>query len=177
MVIIMLDYLVLYASESGNTRLVADEIFTSIKSPKKKLVNIREWNGRFDARTYFVGYWANRGSCSLEIIDLLSSLHHKNVALFGTCGLGNTNAYYEQIAESGALWLAADNTYLGSYFCQGKMHDCIKDKYEMLRERCGDDKVEMLLANFETAKSHPNRDDLMRANMFVDEIETKLKKA
>ncbi|MBQ4417470.1 MAG: flavodoxin, partial [Butyrivibrio sp.] len=83
----MSKFVVIYASETGNTRTVAQEIFSAIRSEDKEIVDIRSFNGRLDADVYFIGYWVNHLTCSIEIMDLLSSLHGKHVALFATCGL------------------------------------------------------------------------------------------
>ncbi|WP_044915291.1 flavodoxin family protein BilS [Butyrivibrio sp. WCE2006] len=164
----MLKYLVVYASETGNTKKIADEIFYAIPSDSKEEINVRRWNGRHDAETYFIGYWANRGTCSLEVIDLIMSLHGKNVAFFGTCGMGNDAAYYRQVENIGKVWLPDDNKYLGGYFCQGSMPIAIRERYQEMRGRINDDKIERMVAMFDEGISHPDRQDLLRAHVFAD---------
>ncbi len=164
----MLKYLVVYASETGNTKKIADEIFYALPSESKEEINIRSWNGKHDAETYFVGYWVNRGTCSLEIIDLISSLHRKNVAFFGTCGMGNDQEYYKQVEQIGTVWLPDENNFLGSYFCQGSMPRQIRDRYDELRGRCEDSKLDSMIAMFDVGQKHPDRQDLLKANVFTD---------
>ncbi|WP_051656549.1 flavodoxin family protein [Butyrivibrio sp. AE3004] len=164
----MLKYLVVYASETGNTKKIADEIFYALPSDSKEEINVRSWNGRHDAETYFIGYWANRGTCSLEVIDLIMSLHGKNVAFFGTCGMGNDTEYYRQMENIGLVWLANDNTYLGGYFCQGSMPPMIKERYEEKRGRIDDDTIDRMIAIFDEGQKHPDRQDLLKANVFAD---------
>jgi hypothetical protein len=166
----MLKYLVVYASETGNTKKIADEIFNALPSDSKEEINIRSWNGKHDAETYFIGYWINRGTCSLEIIDLITSLHGRNVAFFGTCGMGNDQEYYSQMEQIGTLWLSDDNNFLGSYFCQGSMPALIRERYEELRGRCEDSKIDSMIAMFDEGQKHPDRQDLLKANVFTDTI-------
>lgn len=161
-------YLVVYASETGNTKKLADEIFYALPSDSKEEINVRSWNGRHDAETYFIGYWVNRGTCSLEVIDLITSLHGKNVAFFGTCGMGNDQDYYKSAESIATVWLPGDNTYLGSYFCQGSMHSAIRDRYEALRDKLGDSNVDRMIAIFDEGLKHPDMQDLLRANVFAD---------
>ncbi|MCR4902773.1 MAG: flavodoxin family protein [Butyrivibrio sp.] len=172
----MLDCLVVYASETGNTRMIAEEIYRALPTNSKKMINIRSWNGSHEAGTYFVGFWTNRGTCSMEIIDLLSSLHGKNVAFFGTCGMGNTPEYYDKIECNASVWLHDDNNFLGSYFCQGKMPMAVRDKYLSLRDRCNPEQISYMIRTFDEALSHPDRQDLLKANIFVDEVYRKLQK-
>lgn len=168
----MLKYLVIYASETGNTRLVAEEVYNSLPVSKKekRLVDVRTWHGEYDAETYLVGFWANRGSCSLEIIDLLSSLHNRNVALFGTCGMGAGDRYYDKLAQNARVWLSDTNHYLGHFFCQGKMPIEIRRKYESCRGKCDDAKIDQMLDYFDEAASHPNRQDFLHAHLFAEKI-------
>ncbi|WP_026503588.1 flavodoxin family protein BilS [Butyrivibrio sp. NC3005] len=168
----MLQYLVTYASETGNTKKIADEIYRTLPNFRKEILNIRQWNGQYDSETYFIGFWVNHGTCSLEIIDLLSSLHGKNIALFGTCGLGNTPEYYRKIEKSALTWLPDDNHFLGSYFCQGCMPQEIRQKYELCRGKCDETQLNLMIKAYEEAKFHPNRQDLLRANIFASEVIT-----
>ncbi|MCR5657199.1 MAG: flavodoxin family protein [Butyrivibrio sp.] len=164
----MLKYLVVYASETGNTKKIADEIFYALPSDSKEEINVRRWNGRHDAETYFIGFWANRGTCSLEIIDLIMSLHKKNVAFFGTCGLGNDQAYYKAIEQSAMVWLPEDNNFIGSYFCQGSMPPIIRERYEESRERFSQAQYDRMIAIMDEGLKHPDKQDLLRANVFTD---------
>lgn len=173
----MLDHLVIYASETGNTRKLAHEIYSSLPVPNsnKDIVDVRTWHGQADAETYFVGFWANRGSCSLEIIDLLSSLHEKNVVLFGTCGIGNTDDYYKSLEQNARVWLSSDNHFIGSYFCQGRMPDEVRRKYESCRGLCDDAKIDLMLSFYEDALTHPDRHDLLNVRLFTDKCLTSIK--
>lgn len=164
----MLKYLVVYASETGNTKKIADEIFYALPSDSKEELSIRSWNGRHDAETYFIGYWVNRGTCSLEIIDLITSLHGKNIGFFGTCGMGNDSAYYSSMENIGKVWLPSDNVFLGSFFCQGAMPVAIRERYESMRAKYGDEKIDRMIAIFDEGQKHPDKQDLLKAHVYAD---------
>ena len=171
----MLKYLVAYASETGNTQKIAEEIYKAIPDTRKEMINVRSFVGFHEAENYFIGYWANCGTCSMEIIDLLSSLHGKNVAIFGTCGLGNTDAYYKKLELAATTWLPSDNRVLGSYFCQGRMPVEFRQKYEAYRGRCSDEQLQIVIDAYDKAKAHPDRQDLLKANVFTCEMIKKIK--
>lgn len=166
----MLKNLVVYASETGNTKQLAEEIYISLPGSKKdkEIIDVRSWNGRLDAQNYFVGFWVNRGTCSLEIIDILSSLHEKNIALFATCGMGSSKSYYDTLEQNIKVWIPNDNNFLGSYFCLGKMPSFVRDKYESYRGKCDDTKIDLMLSYYEESLSHPDNQDLLKAHLFVD---------
>lgn len=94
----MLDYLVLYQSESGNTKKIAASIFSRLPGNSKDLIDIDTDKTIPEANVYFIGFCVHRGSCSMEVSDFLSDLSGKQIALFGTCGMGDSPEYYKDIA-------------------------------------------------------------------------------
>ena len=166
-------YLVVYASETGNTERVAKEIYLAIHSEEKELLQIRNWNGQSDGDIYFIGFWVNHSSCSIEIMDLLMSLHGKTVALFCTCGMGDSLAYHKLLENQILAFLPSDNRYMGAFFCRGKMSPEIRQNYNSFR---GDKAAtwEKLMQEYEASSTHPDNRDLLRANIFVDEVFRKI---
>ena len=90
--------IVIYSSQTGNTRKLATQIFAAIPGDSKDLKNIDEYREK-DAELYFVGFWVDRGDCDEKTVELLSGLHGKKIALFGTCGMGNDPAYYQKVID------------------------------------------------------------------------------
>ena len=64
--ILMLDYLVLYQSESGNTKKIAASIFSRLPGNSKDLIDIDTDKTIPEANVYFIGFCVHRGSCSLR---------------------------------------------------------------------------------------------------------------
>ncbi len=162
--------MVIYSSQTGNTKKIATEIFAAIPDPEKDLQNIQDWHHDLSADTFFVGFWNNRGSCPLEIINLLSELHGKRIALFGTCGLGNDPQYFHSIESNVKVWIPDDNTYLGCFMCQGKMPMKVRSRYESMRNEGNASKVDFLLHNFDEALLHPDDKDVADAKNFVKKV-------
>ncbi|MGL6201838.1 MAG: flavodoxin family protein BilS [Lachnospiraceae bacterium] len=167
----MLDYIVLYQSETGNTKKLATEIFASLPGMAKDLISIDEGKHIPEAKTYFVGFCVHHGTCTLEIGNLLSDLSAKNVALFGTCGISNCADYYKSIENSVSIWLEDDNAYLGAFICQGKMPLKIRQKFEkmMTKQGCDADKIKKQLQNFDEAMIHPTEEDVKNVREFAAE--------
>ena len=76
----MLDYLVLYQSESGNTKKIAASIFSRLPGNSKDLIDIDTDKTIPEANVYFIGFCVHRGSCSMEVSDFLSDLSGKQIA-------------------------------------------------------------------------------------------------
>jgi len=165
----MLEYMVLYQSETGNTKKLATEIFATLPGMAKDLICIDDQKNIPEAETYFVGFCVHHGTCSLEIGNFLSDLSNKNTALFGTCGIANCPEYFKSIENSVSIWLEDDNEYLGAFLCQGKMPLKIRQKFEsmMTRQGCDEAKIRKQLQNFDEAMIHPTEDDVANARTFA----------
>ena len=101
----MLEYLVLYDSESGNTKKIAAAIFSRLPGNSKDLIDINTDKTIPEARVYFIGFCVHRGTCSLRVSDFLGDLSGKAIALFGTCGMGDSPEYYKRIEQSVSAWI------------------------------------------------------------------------
>lgn len=173
----MLDYLVLYESETGNTKKIATEIFSVLPGMEKDLLCIDEHDTLPEAEVYFVGFCVHRGTCSMKLADFLSGLSGKKIALFGTCGAGNSASYYKKLENGARIWIEDDNTYLGGFFCQGRMPLSVRQKYESHLHHGSakeDQMIQQQLQNFDEAMIHPNQDDCTHARAFASECLKKL---
>lgn len=116
-----------------------------------------------EADVVFVGFWCDKGSCSPAVQHFLQGLVGKRVFLFGTCGFGESDEYFEQILDRVRAYLPADAQYIGGAMCQGKMGMGVKRRYEGMLEKDPENaQARMLIDNWNKAQSHPNEDDVSR---------------
>lgn len=164
---IFMQAMVIYSSCTGNTQKIATAIFSAIPGESKDMQKISEY-GEKDADVYFVGFWTDKGNCDTGVANVLSGFHGKRVALFGTCGMGADEAYYDRIEKNVKQWLPADNTYMGAFLCQGKMPMQVRNRYESMldggEQEAG---VRMMIRNFDEALLHPDRMDEEAAARFA----------
>lgn len=163
-------YSVIYTSQTGNTQKLAMEIFAAIPDSSKDCCRTGEFTPEKDAGVYFVGFWTDRGTCSMEVIDFLGGLHGKKIALFGTCGMGANQEYYHKIEEQVKVFIPEDNEYLGAFLCQGKMPIQVRNKYKAMENESNAAQMEMMLQNFDEALLHPDQADFDRARAFVRSV-------
>lgn len=166
----MLDYLVLYQSETGNTRKVAATIFSRLPGTSKDLIDITTNKTIPEAKVYFIGFCVHQGTCSITVSDFLESLSDKQIALFGTCGMREDIDYYAQIEKRVSAWIENDNTYLGTFLCQGRMPQCVRQKYEKMKNKDNSQRINMWLRNFDEALPHPDSLDMEHAKVFADKM-------
>ncbi|WP_313154124.1 flavodoxin family protein BilS [Lacrimispora sp.] len=164
-----MDYLVVYTSNTGNTQKVAMKIFKTLPGKSKDIVSLEELHGE-EADTYFVGFWNNRGTCKTEVLDFLSDLHGKRVALFGTCGLSGNKEYFKQVEKQVAVFLPDDNEYLGCFLCGGKMAPQILEKYRQMQAIHDTPQIRAMISAYEDGMLHPNEQDFKDAEKFVKSV-------
>lgn len=68
-----------------------------------------------------VGFWCDKGSCTEGVAKLLERMDGKRVFLFGTCGFGGSQEYFDQIIERVQEHLPQTAELAGAFMCQGKM--------------------------------------------------------
>ncbi len=164
-----MDYLVVYTSKTGNTQKVAMKIFEELPGKSKDIISLEEWQ-KEEADTYFVGFWNNRGTCKTEVIDFLSNLHGKRVALFGTCGLSSNREYFKQVEKQVAVFIPDDNEYLGCFLCGGKMAPQVLEKYRQIQAVNDSPQIRDMISAYEDAMLHPNEQDFQNACRFVESV-------
>lgn len=163
-----MNYSVVYATSTGNTKLLADNVAevlgkdcTYIGQPDEKSK---------EADVIFIGFWTDKGNCNEEIKKFISELENKKVFLFGSAGAGSED-YLNMVINNVKGELDGSCEVVGEFMCQGKMQQGVKVRYEhMLEEKPGDEEILRLIKNFEEALNHPNEDDLTRLKNKVKEV-------
>ncbi len=163
-----MNYLVIYSSRTGNTEKIAMEIFEALPGKSKDIQRVEEHSG--EAETYFVGFWNDKGICGGEIMDFLEGLHGKQVAIFGTCGMGEDPEYCRQVSKRVEALIPEDNRYLGSFLCSGKMVPQVLERYRMMQRQRDSVEIRRMIHSCEEAMLHPDSRDLANARTFVEEI-------
>lgn len=161
-------YLVVYTSKTGNTEKIAAEIFEALPGMSKDIQRVEEVRGNADL--YFVGFWNDKGTCSGSIMDFLSSIHGKKVALFGTCGMGGSKEYFKQVSKRVEALIPDDDEFLGSFICTGRMPPQVLERYKMMQERQDCPQLRRMIKAYEEGMLHPDEKDLEQAREFVETI-------
>ena len=158
-------YAVVYVSDTGNTKMIAEEIFVALPEGEKKIVDLKK-DAFPDADLYFIGFPVKYNYCSALITDILEYLNDKELAFFSTCGLSPTEEYKKMIFKNIQPWINESCTVRGYYLCQGKSVDSYKEslKYNDAVVR---DAFERMVSAGDT---HPDDRDLDSAFSFAENI-------
>lgn len=162
-----MSYSVVFSSKTGNTELIAKRIRKALGAEGCAYFGnpAAADDAARGAGVVFVGSWVDKGGATDDVRSFLRSLDGRSVFLFGTCGFGASDAYFNQVLERIRGDLPANCELVGSFMCQGKMPQAVRTRYEGMLAAAepgsADAKrAEMLIANFDMALAHPNTDDL-----------------
>ena len=64
-----------------------------------------------------------KGDCPIEVQELLKKVHNRQIALFGTCGFGQSQEYYDRIVENVNSGFRKTTAVWGTFALHGKDAD------------------------------------------------------
>ena len=159
-------YAVIYVSDTGNTKELAENIFVSLTGNDKVIADARKMTELPEAELYFIGFPVKNRTCGIEIMNVLEELDGVNIALFASCGLPANDKYKQYIENIIRPWINDDCRCLGFYLCQGKASEKFREWLEA-ETNYSSDELDRIV---EMASEHPNDDDIDKLYGFVDSV-------
>jgi flavodoxin I len=158
-------YAVVYSSRTGNTALLAQTIRDMCTRDACLYFGAPDAQA-LAAQTLFVGFWTDKGTCDEQTARFLEQLTDQRVFLFGTAGFGGAPEYFEQILSRVKAHMGQDVQLIGTYMCQGKMPQQVRDRYASMEDS---PRRTAMLQNFDQALGHPDAQDLARLKSAVEQ--------
>ena len=150
---------IIYDSLSGNTESLAKEIKSIKKNAYYEKINDKLIEELLEYDIYYIGSPIIKGMCTDKIKRLLQKIENKKIFLFITTGYKGEE-YYESLTRRILEIIPKSNQILGTFLCQGKMQDAVKERYiKLIQEHPEDKNLKVSLENFEQAKTHPDEND------------------
>lgn len=159
-------YAVIYHSQTGNTRKIAEEIYRNIPTEDKSLYEMKDLQTVPEADVYFIGFSVRNRTCGIETMNCLDKVKGGKVALFATCGFYPAEQYQKQLEHNMMVWLPENAAYLGMYLCQGKISESQANKLKQTMPEAEGHLEQM----FQEGACHPDMSDLANAAQFVAKI-------
>ena len=146
---------VVYSSHTGNTEMLAEEARKILECQECLYYGIPDEKAKKaaeEAELVFAGFWTDKGNCEEQMAEFLESLNGKQVVLFGTAGFGQSQEYFDRILVNVKGHLNESNT--------------VRKRYEAMQEK-EPERAGQLIANFDQALEHPNREDLENFRAYL----------
>lgn len=159
-------YAIVFSSQTGNTKQLAEAVSSVL--PQADLCFFGSPSREARRQSVFSRLLDGQGARNQEITDFLKTLKGKEVFLFGTAGFGGSQEYFDKILSAVQKCLGASNTVIGTYMCQGKMPQSVRERYvKMKNSPLPIPNVDKMIENFDTAVSHPDETDLQKLKYAV----------
>ena len=146
-----MSYAIICSSKTGNTEKLAQRAREALGSQVVDDIAA--------ADTVLLGSWTDKGGLDSALADSLAQLSGKKVFLFGTCGFGGSQAYYDRVLDRFASALPEGVQVVGRFMCQGQMPAGVRERYVKMAEQ-DPARFEPMIENFDRALGHPDAADL-----------------
>ena len=147
-----MSYAIICSSKTGNTEKLAQRVREVLGEENECPV--------VDADLVLVGSWTDKGGMDPALADTLPQLAGKKVFLFGTCGFGGSQAYYDRVLDRFAASLPEGTRVVGRFMCQGQMPPSVRERYVKMSNQ-DPARFEPMIENFDRALGHPDAADLV----------------
>lgn len=144
-------YTIICSSKTGNTQKLAQRA--------REVLGEKNEVPATDADLVLLGSWTDKGGLDPALEDRLGELAGKRVFLFGTCGFGGSQAYYDRVLDRFASALPEGAQVVGRFMCQGQMPPAVRERYVKMAEQ-DPARFEPMIENFDRALGHPDEKDL-----------------
>lgn len=163
-------YSIVYSSKTGNTKQVAEEILNFYGYDKCAYFGNPSYEA-LQANVIFVGFWTDKSRPNSECIEFLKQIDNKKIFIFGTAGFGKSDQYFKKILKKSIKCIKNSNEILGTFMCQGKMPDVVRERYVRMAEKpIHIPNIQKMIENFDEAKTHPDELDLQRLKECLEKI-------
>ena len=149
---------IVYSSGSGNTKKLADVIYSTIG---EDIYCGKANDEALEADMLFIGSWTMAFNATPDIKKFAEKLNNKKVFLFMTVGYNHTEEFFNTVMSAFKESLNDTNEIVGEFVCQGKVSQA---KQEAIK-KADMAKFESYKTAIEIAETHPDDKDI--ANLIA----------
>jgi flavodoxin I len=152
--------LVVYASQSGNTKKLADAVYETLPGDKQicPLADVPDSLAEFDFIA--VGFWFQGGKPDMETSQFLPKLARKKIFLFATHGAAKGSPHAQQ-GMATAKEMAAGADVTGTFSCQGEVNP------KVLETAAAKAQPPAWFPDGPSAKGHPDSNDVAELRQLL----------
>lgn len=154
--------LIVYASQSGNTKKLAQAVFDALPGHKALHPIDKTTPGADDYDLVAVGFWLQAGKPVAPAADYLAAIGPgKKVFLFATHGAAVDSGHARAAMENARSLVPAGSDVVGVFHCQGEVNPAFLEKASARPD------PPPWLTDAPLAAGHPNGDDIATIKKVV----------
>jgi flavodoxin len=153
--------LVVYSSQTGNTKKLAEAVF-GVLPDEKEIFELAEAPDPAAYDLVAVGFWFKSGKPNPETIEFLPKLSGKSTFIFATHG---APVEFDHVAKGleEAKGATGGAKILGSFSCMGAVNPKVLEKVRSMPE----EKQPLWISRAEEAVGHPDESDIQNLKEAV----------
>lgn len=154
--------LVVYSSQTGNTRRLAEAVFDTLQQ-EKEIFPVNEAPDPKDYDLIALGFWVQSGKPDPKSAEYLSKIGSNQVFLFATHGAAADSAHAHNAMQS-AKDAAPNSVIVGTFNCPGEVNPKVLEKVRAKPE------PPVWLDDAPSAVGHPDETDVRALKQRVAEL-------
>lgn len=168
--------LVIYSTLTGNTKEVAEAIYTMLPQGSDIFSAADIQNIDFDQyQNIFVGFWVDKGTADQLAQVAIKSLKNKRIALFGTVGAppdmvpsdGSAPNYGTKCLNNAATLFDPSCKIVTRFICQGRISAKMTEAFKQFPAGHPHAMTPERMARHQASQAHPDVNDLDAAKKFA----------
>ncbi len=167
--------LIIYSSETGNTKKVCEKAYSFFKDDivlEKKIISINEISkiNLDEFKNIIIGCWINKANADAKTRKLLSNIKDKNIWYIATLAARINSKHAEKTRVNLEKIFSKNNDFVKGILVRGKVSENIKRKMETFPLNLIHKTIPDIQVIINEADNHPNEEDFDKIKSFIENI-------
>ncbi len=166
-------YLIVYSSKTGNTKQIAESMYSAIAD----LGDLKSIDDEIEWEIYdviFLGYSVEYGMPNKKAREFLAKLQGKSIVLFQTLGVEAMGEHAMISLANAVRYLGSNCKIVGAFSSQGKIDPNLLDRLAKLPANHPHAPSIESQKRWQKAAVHPDATDLLEAHEFALKIKKRM---
>lgn len=161
--------LIIYSSQTGNTKLVCEKAFEFLKDEKNivpiekiETINLDEYDN------IIIGTWIDKATADAKAKKIINSLVDKKLYFIGTLAASLSSDHAKKCFNNLSKLCSKKNNFIDGVLARGKVSDDLKEKFTKFPLNIIHKFVPNIKEIIDEAQSHPNDSDFSLIEDFIN---------
>ena len=161
--------LIIYSSETGNTKMVCEKAFEYVNG-EKAIIQVKEKDSinldEFD--NIIVGTWIDKANANSEAKKFINTLANKNLFFIGTLAASLTSEHAKKCFNNLRKLCSKKNNLVDGVLARGRVSEDLQEKFTKFPLNIIHKFVPNMKEIILEADAHPNETDFLLIKDFID---------
>lgn len=161
--------LIIYSSQTGNTKLVCEKAFEFLKNEKNivpieeiETINLDEYDN------IIIGTWIDKATADAKAKKFINSLVDKKLYFIGTLAASLSSDHAKKCFNNLSKLCSKKNNFIDGVLARGKVSDDLKEKFTKFPLNIIHKFVPNIKEIIDETQSHPNDSDFSLIEDFIN---------